>query len=91
MSPTKTKPAPTKTEITVIYNGATKTISYQPNEAMQALLEQALNAFSVHTNRHMMGLFTLDNEELNINISVKDAQVKPGDELVLRQSTVRGG
>lgn len=91
MTPTKTQQAPSRTEIQVIYNGLTKTIAYQNNESMQALLEQALNAFNIQANRHVMALFTLANKEYGVTGSVKDSGINPGDELVLRQSTVRGG
>jgi hypothetical protein len=91
MTPTSSKQAPARTEISVIYNGIRKTISYQDNESMQALLEQALNAFNIQANRHVMALFTLGNSEYGVTGSVKDSGINPGDELVLRQSTVRGG
>lgn len=82
---------PDKPVITVTSNGIDHTIDYNPHQAMQTLLEHALNAFDVRENRHTMALFTVDDVELPIEGSVEDAGVKPGDLLVLRPSRVRGG
>ena len=82
---------PTHPEITVTSNGIDHPVEYNPHQAMQALLEHALNTFDVRENRHTMALFTTDDVELPVEGSVEDAGVKPGDVLVLRPSRVRGG
>jgi hypothetical protein len=50
-----------------------------------------LSAFGVTTNVHIMSLFDAENHELDDASTVRDAHVKPGDTLVLRQSVVKGG
>jgi hypothetical protein len=82
---------PIKAQVTVSYNGIDKAIDCQPNAAMQALLEHALNAFGVHDNRHVMALWTEPGAELPNEGSAEDAGVHPGEVLILRPSAVRGG
>ncbi|UQU62527.1 EsaB/YukD family protein [Couchioplanes caeruleus] len=79
--------------VTVTYNGADEDVRYQPNAAIQALLQQAKHAFALQNspNNHLLALFTGDGVELDDNQSAADAGVKPGMLLVLRQSTVKGG
>jgi Nuclear pore localisation protein NPL4 len=77
--------------VTVSSNGVDKTVTYQPHEAVEAVLNRAENDFGIQQNRHLMSLFTTDNRELDDKTSMQDAGVKPGDLLVLRQSTVKGG
>lgn len=77
--------------VTVTFNGEDKTVTYQPHEAVEAVLNRALNEFGIQQNRHVMSLFSSDNTELQDKMSMQDAGVKPGDVLVLRQSTVKGG
>jgi hypothetical protein len=80
-----------KGTVTVVYNGIEKTIEFQPNQEIKALLEHALNEFGVQANRHIMSLFTEESVELDDLQSVKDAGVKAGDTLILRPSAVKGG
>ncbi|MFG2058503.1 DUF2604 domain-containing protein [Micromonospora sp. NPDC048930] len=79
--------------VTVTYNGTDEDVRYQPNAAIQALLQQAKHAFNLQNspNNHLLALFTEDGVELDDNQSAADAGVKPGVLLVLRQSTVKGG
>jgi hypothetical protein len=79
--------------VTVTYNGADEEVRYQPNAAIQALLEHAKQAFGLQNspNNHLLALFTEDGVELDDTKSAADAGVKPGMLLVLRQSTVKGG
>jgi len=80
-----------KDTVTVTYNGEDKVIGYTPDEKVRAVLDRALNEFQVTANRHLMGLFTEGNAELPDNSAMSAAGVRPGELLVLRQSTVRGG
>lgn len=82
--------APDKSTVTVTFNGQDKAVSYEPHQAVQAMLAQAKQAFDVQSN-HLLSLFTESGVELNDNTSAQDAGIKPGDLLVLRQSTVKGG
>ena len=78
-------------ELTVTYNGLDKELQYNPESAMNALLERSLKAFNITDNAHVMALWTTAGVELPIEGSVEDAGVRPDDVLVLRPSTVRGG
>jgi hypothetical protein len=81
----------TQSTVTVTFNGQDVAISFQPQEAVQAVLERALNAFNVTSNRHLMSLFTEAGTELTDSMSMQAAGINPGDVLVLRQSKVKGG
>jgi hypothetical protein len=81
---------PEKGTVTVLYNGREEDFKYHSHEQVNALLQQALNAFDVSTNRHLMSLYE-DGNELTDGESLEDARVEAGDELVLRQSVVKGG
>ena len=60
--------------------------------AQQAALEQAMNLFSITTNRHTFALFTEAGDELTeLNESLKAAGVEPSATLLLGPSRVRGG
>lgn len=84
---TKTK----QDTVVITFNGEDHKLTYQPHEQVEAVLNRALNAFGIHENRHVMSLFNEAGAELNDHTSMKDAGVKPGDVLILRQSTVKGG
>lgn len=79
-----------KDTVTVTFNGQDKEIPYQPEAAVQALLNHAKEAFGVQSN-HLLSLFTEAGVELADNLSAEQAGIQPGQLLVLRQSTVKGG
>src|SRR5205809_1949036 len=80
-----------KTTVTVIYNGRTAILEYEPHQAIQALLTHALHAFGITAAATEMALFNQAGAELPSGGSVEDAGIRPDDELVLRQRVVRGG
>jgi hypothetical protein len=77
--------------VEVTYNGVDKEVPFRPHEGMQALLAQAVHAFLITVNPHVMALWTTDNVELPNTGSVGEAGVTAGQTLVLRPSAVRGG
>jgi hypothetical protein len=77
--------------IDIIYNGRAVDFDYKGDEPISALLQQTLTTFGVTTNVHIMSLFDAENHELNESLTVRQAGVRPGDTLVLRQSQVKGG
>jgi len=89
-SPTK-KPAPPATKVAVTYNGRIKEFHYKKKELVGELLKKAVEAFGIVQNAHLLSLFDSAGHELNEALSLADAGVEPGDELVLRQSVVKGG
>lgn len=77
--------------LTITYNGADKSVDYEPHAAMESVLAHARDAFGVQA-LHTLGLFTEDGIELKpYENSIESFGVKPGQLLVLRQSEVRGG
>ena len=84
---TKTK----QVSVLVTFNGEERELTYQPHEEVTAVLNRALDAFGIQSNRHLMALYTEAGDELPDRSSVEDVGVKPGDVLVLRPSIVKGG
>lgn len=80
-----------KSYVTVIYNGVEKSIEYNPEAAVRALLAAAIAAFGIKQAPHLLGLFNQAGAELSDSVSAEAAGVKPGDRLLLRPSAVRGG
>ena len=78
-------------KVTVIYNGIPKQFEVRGRELVQQLLEQARQKFGPINNAHLLGLFTQTGTELSDGQTIEAAGVKPGDVLLLRPSTVRGG
>ena len=77
--------------MTIIYNGLPKPVTANPNEAVQVLLQHALNAFEIHQGRENFSLFTEAGQLLDPNVSVKDAGITPESKLLLRPRQVSGG
>lgn len=80
-----------KATVIVIYNGIEKSVEYNPREAVQALLQHAIQEFAITQNPHLLSLFTEAGAELADNQSAEAAGVQPGSRLLLRPSTVKGG
>lgn len=78
-------------EVTVFYNGDPKQFRYRPHERVEHLLDKARRDFHVTVNPHLMGLFNEAGEELVDAQTLSEAHVESGQELILRQSRVRGG
>ncbi len=85
------EPAPKSFEIIVIYNGIKKPLKVNRDEAMKTVLDQAIALFGSLPNPHTLALFTESGQELPITGTVAEAGLKPGEKLLLRPSTVRGG
>jgi hypothetical protein len=89
---TATAAADRKTkQVKVLHNGEAKSFALDKDMLVRTLLEQALAAFCVVNMPHLFGLFRLDAVELEDGETLHAAKVKGGDELLLRQSSVRGG
>jgi hypothetical protein len=78
-------------QVAVLYNGEIREFAYHPQEHAEVLLQQARHAFGITTNPHLMGLFDLAGRELSDSESLSENHVTAGEELLLRQSVVRGG
>ena len=80
-----------KFTVTVSFNGQDQAVAYEPHQKVEVVLQHAMDAFGITQNRHLMGLFREDGTELPDASTVEAAGVHPGEVLILRQSTVRGG
>lgn len=78
-------------DISVVYNGLSKSLEVSKDELIGSVLSKALAAFGNLPAPHTLGLFDAEGRELPDGQSVKDAKVKKGDRLLLRPSTVRAG
>ncbi len=83
--------APAKVTVTVTYNGVDRELEVNPHQAIQAVLDHAMNEFEITQNRHTLALFRGTEELVDLGKSVEDYGIKKGDKLVLSQSQVRGG
>lgn len=77
--------------VEVVYNGVEKRFEVRPEEHVSVLLRNAIAAFGITQNSHMLALFRQNGTELNDNQTVEQAGLKPDEILLLRQSAVRGG
>src|SRR5260221_118312 len=87
----KGQPVSNQIEVTVAYNGVTKTIRVNLNEAVQALLQEGLSDFGIQQNRENFVLVNASGQELNNSSSARDAGIAAGAQLLLRPRQVRSG
>jgi hypothetical protein len=76
--------------ITISYNGESRSFQVLPQETVRQILDRAIAEFGPLPNPHMLALFK-GAAELQDNQTVHEVGIHPHDELVLRQSAVRGG
>lgn len=85
-------PAAVRFAVIINYGGLERELEVTGHEAVQSVLERAMNLFDVTANRHTLALFDEANRELtDLSESAEKAGIKKGSKLVLRQSQVRGG
>jgi hypothetical protein len=80
-----------KTDIAVLYNGRIDRFAHKADETVGTLLAKAIERFGVVSEPHRLSLFDATGRELPDAETLHQAKVKAGAELVLRQSTVKGG
>jgi hypothetical protein len=80
-----------KFSVKVAYNGVPREIEVKTEERIEHVLKAAIAAFGNPPNPHTLALFTTDGRELADAQTVEEAGLKPGQELILRTSTVKGG
>lgn len=78
-------------EVTIVYNGVPRQVMVNPNQAVQAVLQHALNEFGIRQNRDNFRLSLESGQPLDNHTSVKDAGVVPGSRLLLGPRQVSGG
>ncbi len=84
-------PTATRFQVIIVYNGLERPVNVNEHEAVQALLQSALNTFDIHQGRENFALFTEAGQQLDPNVSVKDAGIAPDAKLLLRPRQVSGG
>lgn len=78
--------------VDVVYNGLSKSLTLNPHETVRAALDQAMNAFGIRDQRHLMAFFRQDGTEVTPeSISLQAAGIMDGTVLALRPSRVKGG
>jgi hypothetical protein len=80
-----------KRTVSVLYNGVEKEFRYKPGTKVGELLAEAIAAFGIAANQHLLSLFDAAGRELNEAETLKAAGVEADDELLLRPSEVKGG
>jgi hypothetical protein len=92
MNPVEAAKAEQKTKhVEIVHNGKVKQFHFEPDEMVAVLLAKAIERFGVVGNPHMQSLYDAEGRELPDAETLDQAGVKAGDELVLRQSQVKGG
>lgn len=82
---------PAKTQVQIAYNGRSLAFPLKKTDLVATLLQQAIAAFGVTQNPHLLSLFDDKGVELNDNETLAKAKVNPGERLILRPSVVKGG
>jgi len=93
------RPPDTKATVRINYNGQLIELDYQPHEAFVALRQHALQSAGIPGDDPALGLFDPQGVDLGVDangqpipgLSAQDANVKPGEVLVLRRRAVGGG
>jgi hypothetical protein len=78
-------------KVTVSYNGQDEQFEVKPDELTKKLLDQAIHAFGPIPQHHLLSLWNQNGAELKDDETISAAGVKPGHELLLKPSTVKGG
>lgn len=77
--------------IEVVYNGKPKHVVVTLPELIKAVLDDAIKAFHVTQQPHLLSLFTEDGTELEDGSTVEQNKIDQKTVLYLRQSKVKGG
>jgi hypothetical protein len=77
--------------VQVLYNGVPKTFKVESHEKVEALLKQAVAAFGITQNAHLLSLYRKDGTEIKDQLSIEEAEIHPEEQLALRPSTVKAG
>ena len=83
----KTKEAKLK----ITYNGVSKHIEFAPTEFVKAILDRAIQAFSVTQQPHLLSLFREDGTTVPDGITAAAAGLTKSTKLFLRPDQVKGG
>ena len=90
---------PDEFRVRITFNADVKPLEVKREEQMAQVLQDAVNLFGLTNQPHTMGLFTEGNVQVagrkpdgqDIQQTVEQAGLRPGQLLVLRQVVVSGG
>jgi hypothetical protein len=80
--------------VEVLYNGLKKKVEFKFTETMGTLRQRAVNEFGNPPAPHALSLFTKQGVEFGPDkdqLTIRQARIKNGEELLLRPGVVRGG
>jgi hypothetical protein len=80
-----------KFDIEVIYNGPSKPLAVELHEEIRSVLAGAIKLFNITQQPHLLGLFRVDNTPIPDNQTVQQAGLAPGQTVILKPDSVRGG
>jgi hypothetical protein len=80
-----------KFEITVSYNGVARDLSVESHENKAAVLQRAIQLFSITQQPHLMSLFFENGTLVPEQVSAEAAGLKAGIKVYLRQNVAKGG
>lgn len=87
----KGKPRSRPRTLTILYNGIERVFRFSPRQPLSELLAEAIAAFGITTNQHLLSLFDAAGTELPEQNTLREDDVRAGAELILRPSRVKGG
>ena len=72
--------------------GTVEPFPYRPNETIEAVIVEAIARFGLAAQPHQLGLFKQgQTAQLERNLTLEKAGVKPGETLILQPIVVEGG
>jgi hypothetical protein len=80
-----------KFAVQIVYNGVTKPLEVERNQHVTVVLQRAITLFGITQNPHLLSLFRQDGNVVPESETVERAGLKPGEVLLLRPNTVKGG
>jgi len=80
-----------KYDISVSYNGVSRTLSVEGNEQVVAVLQRAISLFGITQQPHLMSLFFENGTVVPEQASAADAGLVAGIKVFLRQNVAKGG
>jgi Protein of Unknown function (DUF2604) len=78
-------------EVFVAYNGVEQVFTVNVNETVQVLLNNAIQAFHISAQPHILSIYNSSGVELPDQGKLGELGVTPKAHLLLRPSTVKGG
>jgi hypothetical protein len=78
-------------QVNILYNGVTRPLEVRDHERIADVLQHAIHLFGITQGPHLLSLFRVDGTKLEEQLTVEQAHIHTGEELVLRPDVVKGG